>query len=82
MSLDGGRLGYENARMNTTLPKLLRRREVEAEIGLSRTTIYRLMAEGNFPRPIRVGPKAVRWPRAEIEVWLQGRPRGGTQLAS
>lgn len=61
---------------------MLRRRELESWIGLSRSTIYRLMSEGRFPRPIRVGPRAVRWPRTEIETWLRARPRGGVWPAS
>ena len=41
--------------------KLLRRREVEEITGLSRASIYRLMDEGKFPRPVRVSATAVRW---------------------
>ena len=55
--------------------RLLRRRDVEARTGLSRTSIYRLMREGRFPEPLKVGPKAVRWPESEIIDWLAARPR-------
>ena len=55
--------------------RLLRRRDVEDRTGLSRTSIYRLMREGRFPKPIKVGPKAVRWPASELEAWLAARPR-------
>ena len=41
--------------------RLLRRREVEEITGLSRSSIYRLMADGEFPRPVKVGSAAVRW---------------------
>ena len=57
--------------------RLLRHRDVEARTGLSTTTIYRLMKQDKFPRPVQVGPKAVRWPEAEIEDYLADRPRGG-----
>ena len=40
--------------------RLLRRRQVEETAGLSRSSIYRLMANGDFPRPVRIGPTAVR----------------------
>ena len=41
---------------------LMKRPEVEAAVGLSCTaSIYRLMDEGAFPRPIRIGKRAVRW---------------------
>ena len=52
-----------------------RLREVLARCGLSRSTLYRQMGEGAFPRPLRVGVRAVRWREAEIEDWLASRPR-------
>lgn len=55
--------------------KILRRREVEARTGLSRSTIYAKMADGTFPRPLRIGQRAVGWPELEITAWLESRPR-------
>ena len=57
------------------LDRLLRRFEVEMATGLSRATIYELMRSGEFPVPLRVGSRAVRWPESEIATWLQTRPR-------
>ncbi len=54
--------------------RLLRRRNVEEITGLSRSSIYRLMQEGEFPRPVRVGPTAVRWRESDITAWLESRP--------
>ena len=54
---------------------LLIRAEVEKRCRIARTTIYRLMRAGQFPEPIRIGPRAVRWSRDEIERWLASRPR-------
>ena len=59
----------------TDQDRLLRREEVEARCGIARTTIYRLMRAGQFPEPLRVGPRAVRWRASEIEAWLASRPR-------
>ena len=56
---------------------LMTRKEVEAEVGLSRASIYRLMGLSRFPRPLVVGSKAVRWPRESIDAWLSSRPHGG-----
>ena len=58
-----------------TQTRLLRRTEVERFCQIGRSTIYRLMREGLFPVPIRVGPRAVRWPENELTAWLAGRPR-------
>ena len=55
--------------------RLLTRPEVESRCGIARSTIYRLMRAGKFPEPLRVGPRAVRWPASEIEEWLAERPR-------
>ena len=54
--------------------RLLRRRQVEEITGLSRSSIYRLMQDGEFPRPVKVGPAAVRWRSSDIKVWLESRP--------
>lgn len=51
--------------MSTT--RLLRRPEVEARIGLSRSSIYAMMDRGEFPRPRRIGQRAVAWDEAMIE---------------
>lgn len=53
---------------------LLRRHEVERQTGLSRATIYRQMDAGTFPRPRRIGQRAVAWPQHEIEAWKASRP--------
>ena len=55
--------------------RLLTRHEVEARCGISRSTVYRLMRSGQFPTPIKVGPRAVRWPASEIEAWIASRLR-------
>ena len=52
----------------------LRRPAVEDMTGLSRSTIYDLMAKGAFPRPVRLTGKAVAWPESAIADWLAKRP--------
>ena len=54
--------------------RLLRRKEVEQTVGLSRASIYRLVDTGDFPYPVRVGPRAVRWRSTDIERWISERP--------
>jgi len=60
--------------------KILRRSEVEARFGVSRSTIYAWMASGDFPRPVRLGPRAVGWLETDIERWLH--TRNGTGWAA
>ena len=54
--------------------RFLRLKEVVQMVGLSRASIYRLMDSSDFPHPIRVGPRAVRWRLRDIEQWMSERP--------
>lgn len=56
-----------------TGPRLLRRPEVESRVGLKRSTIYRLMDAGEFPRPVQITRVAVGWVEAEIDEWITRR---------
>ena len=53
--------------------KIFRRKDVEEIVGLSRSTIYKLMSTGAFPRSIRLGPRAVGWRLSDIEAWIEFR---------
>lgn len=55
--------------------RILRRQEVEALTGLSRATIYALMTEGRFPKPLRLGRRSVGWRLADIDGWLAAPER-------
>jgi len=52
---------------------ILRRRQVEARTGLSRSAIYSLMLKSKFPKPVRLTAKAVGWPEHVIEAWIASR---------
>ena len=56
-----------------TTIKLLRCREVEEITGLSRAGIYEQMTEGVFPKPVRIGPRAVAWVDSEVAKWQRKR---------
>ena len=61
------------------MSELLTRPEVEELTSLSVSSIYRLMAASEFPRPIRIGQRAVRWRAADLSRWLDQRPNGGPE---
>ncbi len=59
--------------------RILRRKQVEARTGLSRSTIYAKMRRNpkrpsdydpTFPTQVSVGAKAVGWLESEISAWL------------
>lgn len=51
--------------------RLLRVSEVQALTGLARSTIYAWSAQGRFPSPIRLSPRAARWVEADVKQWLR-----------
>ena len=53
--------------------RLLRRKEVEGLVGLSRSSIYYLMAKGEFPRPVRLAQRAVAWSESAVLEWIASR---------
>ena len=55
------------------LDRLLTSKQLIAETGISRSTIYRLLRKGEFPKPIRIGPRGVRWLESDIKAWLAER---------
>jgi prophage regulatory protein len=61
-------------------PTILRRKQVEERCGLSRSAIYASMARDDFPRPVRIGRRAVGWYLSDINLWLNSRQRVGRHL--
>lgn len=53
--------------------QILRLPAVLDRIGLSRSTVYDMMARGTFPRPVRLSARAVGWRETGIEGWLAAR---------
>lgn len=55
---------------------ILRRKQVEAESGYSRSTIYLRISEGLWPKPVSLGPRAVGWPAGEVSAVNAARIAG------
>ena len=51
--------------------RLLRLPSVEQMTGLSKWEIYKRIKEGSFPKPLKLGVRAVAWPEPEIQKWIQ-----------
>ncbi len=47
--------------------------DLQRIVPLSRTTIWRLERQGDFPRRIRIGPNRVAWVETEVEAWINDR---------
>lgn len=50
--------------------RLIRLKEVQHRVGLGRSTIYRWMAEGRFPKPVQLGGHVVAWLQEDIDEWI------------
>lgn len=60
--------------IESTVPRAFyRRRDVERRTSLPTQTIYRLMRDGRFPRPVQLTERSVAWRVAEIEAWVAKR---------
>ena len=59
------------------IDRMLRRKEVEQITGRSRSAIYDGMAAGTFPKPVKIGARAVAWPESAIREWIAERIEGG-----
>jgi len=52
---------------------LLRLPDVMARTALSRSAIYDLMADGRFPKPVKIGGRLNAWPESEVGDWIAAR---------
>jgi predicted DNA-binding transcriptional regulator AlpA len=48
---------------------------VEQLVGLTRSSIIRLVKDRQFPAPLAITPYSPRWLRTEVVRWLADRPR-------
>lgn len=65
------------AAINNTQPRrILRLPQVMAATGFGRSSIYKFMSEGDFPKARRIGPRAVGWDSLEVQEWITRRLDG------
>lgn len=53
--------------------RFLRRPAVRAKTGLADSTMYYLIANGKFPRPVKMGAKMSAWDETEVDAWMKDR---------
>jgi len=57
--------------------RFLRSKEVVDKVGLSRVSIWRLEAAGDFPPRRQLTPKTVAWVEHEVLAWMEEKKRVG-----
>ena len=53
--------------------RLIRLPEVQHRVGLGRSTIYRWMSEGKFPKPVQLGGYSVAWSEEDVQAWISAK---------
>ena len=59
--------------MVSTIPTILRTDAVCQQLGISRSTLFRLRERGDFPPAIRLGANSVGWLASDVQAWLESR---------
>ena len=55
------------------MDSILRLPAVMQKVGLSRSSVYLQVSQGNFPRPLRITKGSVGWSSNEIDAWIQDK---------
>ncbi|ANI17533.1 AlpA family transcriptional regulator [Pseudomonas citronellolis] len=53
--------------------RIIRLKEVIDSTGLARSTIYKYIGEGAFPKPVSLGDRCVGWVDSEVYDWILAR---------
>ena len=56
--------------------KLNRLPEVMRRTAMSRSSVYLAMKKGTFPKPVRIGERAVAWRESDLQHWIDERAGG------
>ena len=67
-----GPVSAADSAMRTSGNLLMTYEDLERELGICRQTIWRKIACGKMPKPIRLGWRTVRFRRQDIEEWVAG----------
>ncbi|PAU77649.1 AlpA family transcriptional regulator [Halomonas salipaludis] len=51
--------------------KLIRIKDVIERTGLGRSTVYKYMNLGLFPKSVNLTSRAVAWVESEVDAWIQ-----------
>ena len=53
--------------------RLIRLKDVKCVTGLGRSTIYKYIEEGTFPKSVSLGERAVAWVESEVISWVMAK---------
>jgi prophage regulatory protein len=64
------------------ISKIIRLPATSQKTGLSRSTIYALIARGEFPKQIKLSPRSIGFLESEVDQWLADRASARTAPVS
>ncbi|HCF7379085.1 TPA: AlpA family transcriptional regulator [Pseudomonas aeruginosa] len=53
--------------------RVIRLKDVIDSTGIARSTIYKLIGEGEFPKPVPLVGRSVGWVESEVHEWIKAR---------
>lgn len=53
--------------------RILRWPQVHERTGICRSYAHKLIAKGEFPAPVKIGPRASGWLQSSINAWIESR---------
>ncbi|PLR64539.1 AlpA family transcriptional regulator [Pseudomonas sp. QC2] len=53
--------------------RIIRLKDVINSTGLARSTIYKYIDEGTFPKSVSLGERCVGWVEGEVHEWILAR---------
>ncbi|CNG45395.1 helix-turn-helix transcriptional regulator [Yersinia enterocolitica] len=54
-------------------PILIRMPETMRRTGYGKAWIYKLIAQGRFPKPVKIGSRSIAFVESEIDEWINQR---------
>ena len=61
----------DDSKPNEPMRLAVSAKQVAAMLGIGRTQVFKLLGEGQFPEPVRLGKRNPRWRITDIEAFLQ-----------
>ena len=55
--------------------RINRLNDLKIRLRLSKTTIYKKIANGTFPASVRISERSVGWKESDIQAWLESLPK-------
>lgn len=53
--------------------RLIKIKDVMHTTGLARSTVYKYIADGTFPKPVVLGERNVAWVEGEVQDWIMDK---------